>query len=96
LTNPPWWIKNIYFFTGFTFLVWMIFFDKNNSFITNRINAQLNELKDQKTYYETEIKEVNKLKEELFSTDENKEKFARERYLMKKNNEDIFLIVEKK
>ena len=72
----------------------MIFFDRNNVLTSYNTNNKLSELIEQKTYYQLEIKKVNKLKEELFSTAENKEKFAREKYLMKKDNEDIFIIVE--
>lgn len=96
ITNLPWWVKNIYFALTVSFLVWMIFFDRNNSFASYQINKQLSTLQDQKVYYETEITKVNTLKEELFSTDEKKEKFAREKYFMKKSNEDIFVITEKK
>lgn len=59
-----------------------------------QLSYKLNELKSQKAYFTNEIDEVDKLKEELFSTNEKKEKFAREKYFMKKENEDIFIIVE--
>lgn len=91
----PWWIKNIYFLISFSFIVWMVFFDRNNSFATYKINKSLKTLENQREYYRTEIEKVNELKEELFSTDEKKEKFAREKYFMKKGNEDIFVIVAK-
>lgn len=90
----PWWVKNVYFVIAFAFFVWMIFFDRNNVLTSYNTAAKLNDLLEQKTYYEVEIEKVNKLKGELFSTDEKIEKFAREKYLMKKDNEDIFIIVE--
>lgn len=96
ITGLPWWVKNIYFVTSVFFIVWMLFFDRNNSFATYQINKQLSNLQEQKIYYETEITKVNVLKEELFSNDEKKEKFAREKYFMKKSNEDIFIIIEEK
>lgn len=89
-------MRNIYFALSVFFIVWMIFFDRYNSFTSHQINENLSKLKDQKVYYETEITKVNILKEELFSTDEKKEKFAREKYFMKKSNEDIFIITEQK
>ncbi|MGB0886091.1 MAG: FtsB family cell division protein [Chitinophagales bacterium] len=95
IENMPWWIKNIYFLISFSFIVWMVFFDRNNSFATYKINKSLKTLENQREYYRTEIEKVNELKEELFSTDEKKEKFAREKYFMKKGNEDIFVIVAK-
>jgi cell division protein DivIC len=94
ISRMPWWVKNSYFVIAFAFFVWMIFFDRNNVLTSYNTNNKLSELIEQKTYYQLEIEKVNKLKEELFSTADNKEKFAREKYLMKKDNEDIFIIVE--
>ena len=94
IKNLPWYIKNIYAALLFFFILWMLFFDTNNIFYQFKLSQKLNELEKQKTYYNEEIKEVDQLKEELFSTDENKEKFAREKYYMKKDNEDVFIIVE--
>lgn len=72
----------------------MLFFDANNLFYQFKLSHKLSELEDEKSYYNNEIDEVNELKEELFSTDEKKEKFAREKYYMKKDNEDVFIVVE--
>lgn len=94
IARMPWWVKNVYFVISFVFFVWMIFFDRNNVLTTYNTNEKLNDLLEQKIYYEIEIDKVNKLKQELFSTDQNIEKFARENYLMKKDNEDLFIIVE--
>jgi hypothetical protein len=95
LSNLPWYVKNIYFAILAFFVVWMLFFDKYNLYSHYKFSKKLNNLEDQKEYFIKEIKEIEELKAELFSTDEQKEKFARERYLMKKDNEDIFIIVEK-
>ena len=94
LAKMPWWVKNVYFFITFSFFIWMVFFDSNNVLTSYHTNSKLDDLIEQKTYYQVEIEKVNKLKTELFSTDENIEKFAREKYLMKKDNEDIYIIVE--
>ncbi len=94
INKMPWWITNVYFLVMFTFLIWMLFFDQNNMLTSYNTDSKLNTLLDQKAYYETEIDKVNNLKEELFSTDKKKEKFAREKYLMKKDNEDLYIIVE--
>lgn len=90
----PWYLKNIYFAILFFFVVWMIFFDANNIFYQFKLSHKLNELEQEKSYYTEEINEVYELKEELFSTDEKKEKFAREKYYMKRDNEDVFIVVE--
>ena len=94
INKMPWWVTNVYFLVMFTFLIWMLFFDQNNMLTSYNTDSKLNTLLDQKAYYETEIDKVNNLKEELFSTDEKKEKFAREKYLMKKDNEDLYIVVE--
>ena len=94
LANLPWWVKNVYFGIIFFFIVWMIFFDRNNIFNTYQTAKKLSDLRDQKEYFNTEIALVDKLKDELFSTSAKKEKFAREKYFMKKANEDIFIVVE--
>jgi cell division protein FtsB len=73
----------------------MSFFDMNNMFYQFKLSQNVKQFEDQKAYYNNEIKEVRELKTELFSTDENKEKFAREKYYMKQDNEDVFIILEK-
>lgn len=90
----PWYIKNVYFAIFLIFAIWMVFFDANNLLYQWRLSMKLNELESEKSYYNTEIDEVNELKEELFSTDEKKEKFAREKYYMKRDSEDVFIVVE--
>lgn len=93
--NLPWYVKNIYFAILAFFIVWMMFFDKYNLYSHYKFSKKLNYLENQREYFLKEIDEIEELKTELFSTDEKKEKFARERYWMKKDNEDIFVIVEK-
>lgn len=87
-------LKNKYLLTGLFFVVWVVFFDRNDLFSQYSYRQQLKKLENDKTYYLKEI-EANKLvMDELMSDPEHLEKYARERYLMKKENEDIFLIVE--
>ncbi len=90
----PWYFKNIYSAILLFFLIWMIFFDANNIFYQFKLSQKLNKLEEEKGYYNNEINKVDDLKQELFSTDEKKEKFAREKYYMKKDNEDVFIVVE--
>ncbi len=54
----------------------------------------LNKLKADKTYYEEKIKNDRQKMKELMTDDESLEKFAREQYLMKKPNEEIFVVEE--
>lgn len=75
------------------FLLWMIFFDQNNMIEQYKLRAQLQDLKDEKEYYLQEMAKAQQEYDELFTNQESLEKFAREKYLMKRDNEDIFVIV---
>ena len=87
--------RNFYFVTGFTFLIWMTFLDSNDLINRYRLSAKLRSLENEREYYQEKIKEVEKDRQELMGTTELLEKFAREKYLMKKPTEDIFIIKEK-
>ena len=84
---------NKYTLTALIFLVWLTFFDQNNLIEKMQLNHKITVLKKEKAYYENKIKEDNRKIQELLGNKENLEKFAREQYLMKKPNEDIFVIV---
>lgn len=86
--------RNFYIVTGGIFLVWMLILDSNDFVSRYKLSAKLGSLESQKEYYAEKIKEVQKDHEELMGTRELLEKFAREKYLMKKNTEDIFVVVE--
>ncbi|HPF96887.1 MAG: septum formation initiator family protein [Flavobacteriaceae bacterium] len=83
--------KNIYFVTLLLFIIWMLFWDSNSWLIHHELNKEMDDLKDQKEYYNKEIQETNKAIKEL-SNEEGVEKLAREEYYMKKENEDIFIV----
>lgn len=86
--------RNFYFVTGFVFLVWMIFLDSNDLISRYRLGAKLRALENEKEYYQEKISEVEKDRQELMTDKELLEKFAREKYLMKKPTEDVFIIQE--
>lgn len=89
-------INNKYFYTAFAFVVWMVFFDQESFIEQYRLNKTLNGLEDQKAFYLEEI-EKNEKTIELLETDSSAlEKFAREKYYMKKDNEEVFVIIETK
>ncbi len=73
------------------FVVWMLFFDANSWFIHNELNNEIEALEDSKEYYKREIEKDKKAIKKL-STEEGLEKFAREEYFMKRDNEEIFII----
>ena len=87
--------RNFYFLTAFFFVLWMIALDSNNLFMRYQLSSKLRSLENERVYYEEKIKEVEKDRNELFGDNESIEKFARERYLMKKETEDIFIVEEK-
>jgi len=86
--------RNFYFVSLAIFLVWMLLLDSNNLVARYQLGSKLNSLEDEKAYYEEKIKEVKKDRAELFGDRESIEKFAREKYLMKKETEDIYVIIE--
>ncbi len=87
--------KNFYFLTLVLFFAWMLLLDSNNLVARYKLGAKLSTLENEKAYYEEKIREVKKDRSELFGDRESLEKFAREKYLMKKESEEIFVIVEK-
>ncbi|MFO7259187.1 MAG: septum formation initiator family protein [Bacteroidota bacterium] len=86
--------RNFYFLTGTAFLVWITFLDSNNLIARFSLTSKLNSLEREKEFYERKIEEVAKDQQELFGTEETLEKYAREKYLMKRESEDVFVIVE--
>ncbi len=86
--------KNKYLITGSVFLVWMLFFDRNDLASQLHYRDDVNKLKGEKEFYIKEIAQVEKDLTELTTDQQKLEKFAREKYLMKKDNEDVFVVVE--
>src|SRR5882672_10440232 len=86
--------RNFYIVTGFCFLVWLTFLDSNDLISRFSLSAKLHSLENEKEYYLKKIKEVEKDRKELMTNKELLEKFAREKYLMKKETEDVFIIQE--
>lgn len=87
-------LKNKYYLTSILFLIWMLFLDPNDIITQVRHLVRLNNINQDKEYYQEEIEKINKDLMELNSNKKQLEKFARENYLMKKDNEDIFIIVK--
>jgi cell division protein FtsB len=85
-------LKNKYTLILIVFLGWILFFDQNN--ILERVQNlnQLHQLEKDEVYYIEKIKQDSTQLKELQTDKKNLEKFAREQYLMKKKNEDIFII----
>ena len=86
--------KNFYFVAGMLFLFWMLFLDSNDLYTQYKLKSQLNLLESEKEFYHQKIEEVELEREQLLTDIEALEKFAREKYLMKKESEDLYVIVE--
>ena len=87
-------LKNKYVLTSLVFLLWLLLFDQNNLSERRKNTNEYNQLLEEKEYYQKKIEEDKKRIEELKTNNDNLEKFAREQYLMKKDNEDIFIVVD--
>jgi cell division protein DivIC len=87
-------LKNKFFLASLFFIVWVGFFDQNNLFERFQNLRELKKLNEDKEYYQNKIAEDSERLKELKTNNENLEKFAREQYLMKKDNEDVFIIVD--
>ena len=84
-------ISNKYVLILILFLVWMIFFDTNSYLIHKELNDDINALEKSKEFYEEEIKKDKTFIEKMKDSNEM-EKYAREKYYLKKENEDIYII----
>ena len=83
-------LTNKYIVILSAFLIWMFFFDANVQ-LNKEFKKEINELNNTINFYKKEIKKDKKTITELQDSLQL-EKFAREKYLMKKENEDIYII----
>ena len=88
--------RNKFFLVTIAFVVWMTFFDKNDLLSQYQYHQQVSKLEQERDFYKTETDKVSKDLEELTSNPQQLEKFAREKYLMRKDNEDVFVVVKEK
>lgn len=93
-------IKNSFFFKFITnifvlilipFIIWMLFFDENSYLVHRKFDKEIKDLENTIDFYKKKIEEDKKTIESLQDSLEL-ERFAREKYLMKKENEDIYII----
>lgn len=84
-------ISNKYVLISLVFAAWMIFLDTNSWFIHHELDQEIDELQDNKNYYQNEIAKDKAIIENLQDSVEL-EKFARQKYYMKRADEDIYII----
>lgn len=87
-------LKNKYALTLIGLIVWGLFFDENDAATQWKLHKQVKQLEEEKAYFVKEIDQIIKETAELTSNPKTLEKFGREKYLMKRDNEDIFVVVE--
>jgi cell division protein FtsB len=85
-------LRNKFIIAAIFFTGWIIFFDKNDLFTQFERSNELNELKESKLYFQNQIEIERKFSDDLRNNPTAIEKFAREKYLMKRDNEDLFII----
>ncbi|NVO18994.1 MAG: septum formation initiator family protein [Bacteroidetes bacterium] len=91
----PRFIKNKYFIVLLIFVVWMFFLDRNNILSQLGLRGDLHKLRKEKEFYLKETANDSIELQRLMNDSMEAEKLGRERYMMKKDSEDIFLIVRK-
>ncbi|MEA1897659.1 MAG: septum formation initiator family protein [Bacteroidota bacterium] len=87
--------RNKFLLTIAIFLVWIFLFDSNNLLDRIKDIRNLNQLKSDREYYIEKTTQDSLRLKELKTDNANLEKYAREQYLMKRDNEDIFVVVRK-
>ena len=88
-------LRNKYLIVFLLFIFWIIFLDDYNLINQNQMKSKVDDLKDQKEFYISEIKKDSTELSNLKNDSNKQEKFAREKFLMKKDNEDLFIIRKK-
>ena len=90
--KTPSYLRNKYAIIISLFIIWIIFFDNYNLIRQSKIKKEIKQLEENKNFYSKEIKKDSIEYHELLNSDEKKEKFAREKFLMRKENEDVYII----
>ncbi|MCC6372617.1 MAG: septum formation initiator family protein [Bacteroidia bacterium] len=88
-------LKNKYFLTIIALVVWLLFFDKNDVFTQYELIQKCKKLEKEKTYFIEEIENNKRNLVDLRTNAKSLETLSREKYLMKKENEDVYVFVSK-
>jgi len=87
-------LQNRYFIASVSLFAWIMFFDRNSLIRQYGDREALYQLKKEKLYFQDEIEKTRTDLNQLLTDKNSLEKFAREKYLMKKDNEEIWLVLE--
>ena len=85
-------LRNKFFLATIFFVLWILFFDRNDLFSQLEKRRELGQMKQSRTYFQKQIAENQKFSKDLQFNASAIEKYAREKYLMKRDNEDLFII----
>ncbi|MDG4946224.1 septum formation initiator family protein [Weeksellaceae bacterium KMM 9713] len=96
-TKMKWYnyLLNKYFIVGLAFVVWMVFFDQNSYLLHKDLDDDIVNLREERAYFKAEIEKEQNHLDRMEKDPREYERLAREKYLMKKENEDIFVIEKK-
>jgi len=94
LTHLPAWLKNKYLISFSAFCAILLFLDKNDLFTQVDRTRELHKLRQSKSYYQTRIESERKELEGLMNNPAVLEKYAREKYMMKRDQEEVFVVPE--
>ena len=87
-------LKKFYIATFVVWLIWILFLDNNNIRIVMSNRMKMKDLEKEKAILETKIKEVKKERNEVFGNPRMLEKWAREKFMMRRPNEEVYVIVD--
>lgn len=87
-------IFNKYTITFVAFIVWMVFFDSDSILTRKLYHTKLTELKQERHFYLDEIRKDSTLTRQLLTDSLALEKYAREKYLMKRDKEDVYIVAD--
>ncbi|SNT12955.1 Septum formation initiator [Ekhidna lutea] len=94
LDRIPSFFKNFYFLSALFFVVWLAFIDSNDLFMQAQLSGKKADLIEAKDFYQEKIMQVKNDQAALNNNPDLLEKMAREKYLMKKDNEDLYIVVK--
>ena len=92
LSHIPSWLKSKYLIAGLCFAIWMVFFDPKDILSDLERRDKLNELQTSELHLKDQIADAKQELDLLKNNAQSIEKYAREKYLMKKDNEDLFIV----
>lgn len=93
--SSPFIVKyRFYIISSLIMLVWLIFFDRSNLIKQFDMAMELRQLESQKVFFEKQLEDIKKEEKEVLGTYSSLEKYAREKYLMKKEGETVFVLVD--